>query len=265
MKKIKHVIRKPKNLIKQWADKALCYQWMHSRCREIYQRKNKWFTIPVIIISTITGTANFAQYRFPEDLKQYVVMGIGTLSIIAGIVTTISQFLQISELNEGYRASTIAWNKLYNNLKMLVSRHPLDRIPPNQALKLYKDEYDHLCEISPPIIKKVITQFNNRNKKNMDLTKPEICNKLDATSVFSMTDNERQTMIDKINNVKQKNPKLMETFFNINGRDATELETELLQGNLDSTNIEIDMDNDNNDDDNDNNNDKVSNTTITDI
>ena len=47
-------------IIKQWADKALCYQWMHSRCREIYQRKNAWYTIPVIIISTITGTANFA-------------------------------------------------------------------------------------------------------------------------------------------------------------------------------------------------------------
>ena len=255
------------NLIKQWADKALCYQWMHSRCREIYQRKNTWFTIPVIIISTITGTANFAQDRFPEDLKQYFVMGIGTLSIIAGIVTTISQFLQISELNEGYRASTIAWNKLYNNLKMLVSRHPLDRIPPNQALKLYKDEYDHLCEISPPIIKKVISQFNSRFKKNMDLTKPEICNKLDATGIFSMTDTERDIMINKINNVKQKNPKLMETFFNINGRDATEFETELLQGNLDdSTNIEIDIDN-NNDNDNDNNdtNNRIGNSTVTDI
>ena len=26
-------------IIKQWADKALCYQWMHARCREIYQKK----------------------------------------------------------------------------------------------------------------------------------------------------------------------------------------------------------------------------------
>ena len=56
-------------IIKQWADKAQCYQWMHSRCREIYQRKNALFTIPVIIISTVTGTANFAQDRFPDDIK----------------------------------------------------------------------------------------------------------------------------------------------------------------------------------------------------
>ena len=99
-------------IIKQWADKALCYQWMHSRCREIYQNKNTWFTIPVIIISTVTGTANFAQDRFSDDIKQYVLMGIGSLSIIAGIISTISQFLQISELNEGHSTSTVVLNKL---------------------------------------------------------------------------------------------------------------------------------------------------------
>ena len=57
MNKTKHSKRnfwKPEeeHNIKQWADRAQCYQWMHSRCREIYQTKNAWFTIPVIIIST---------------------------------------------------------------------------------------------------------------------------------------------------------------------------------------------------------------------
>ena len=73
-------------------------------------------------------------------------MGIGTLSIIAGIITTIYQFLQISELNEGYRVA-ISWNKYYNTLKTLVLRHPLDRMPPNQAIK-YQDEYERLIDFS---------------------------------------------------------------------------------------------------------------------
>ena len=224
------------SIIKEWSDKALCYQWLHSRCREIYQIKNAWFTIPVIIISTLTGTANFAQDRFPEEVKEYVVMGIGSLSIIAGIITTINQFLQISELNEGYRAASISWNKLHNNLKTLIMRHPLDRIEPTQALKLYKDEYDHLCEISPPIIKKVLKQFNLKFKKTDDLSKPEICSKLVPTSVFKMTDLERDLMINKINN-KKKNPKLMETFFNLNGLNATDEELDILQNTFDNDEI----------------------------
>ena len=49
-------------LLRQWADKSQCYQWMHTKAREIYQRKNAMYTIPVIILSTITGTANFALF-----------------------------------------------------------------------------------------------------------------------------------------------------------------------------------------------------------
>tara|TARA_B100000963_G_C22532750_1_gene628353 strand:- start:223 stop:1113 length:891 start_codon:yes stop_codon:yes gene_type:complete len=220
------------DIIKEWSDKALCYQWMHSKCREIYQIKNAWFTIPVIIISTLTGTANFAQDRVPEDYREYFVIGIGSLSLIAGIITTINQFLQISELNEGYRATAIAWNKLHNNLKTLIMRHPLDRIEPSQAIKLYKDEYDHLVEISPPIVKKVITQFNAKFKKTPDLSKPEICNKLVPTSVFKMSEVEREVMINKINN-KKKNPKLMETFFSLNGVNASDEELDILQTSID--------------------------------
>ena len=224
------------DIIKEWSDKALCYQWLHSKCREIYQIKNAWFTIPVIIISTLTGTANFAQDRIPEDYREYFVIGIGSLSLIAGIITTINQFLQISELNEGYRATAIAWNKLHNNLKTLIMRHPLDRIEPSQAIKLYKDEYDHLVEISPPIVKKVITQFNSKFKKTPDLSKPEICNKLVPTNVFKMSEVEREVMINKINN-KKKNPKLMETFFNLNGVNASDEELDILQNSIDNNDI----------------------------
>ena len=218
-------------IIKQWADKALCYQWMHSRCREIYQKKNTWFTIPVIIISTVTGTTNFAQDRFSDEMKEYVVMGIGSLSIIAGIITTISQFLQISELNESYKAASISWNKLHTDLKTLVSRHPLDRMPPNQAINLYKDEYEHLLEVSPPITKKVLIMFNSKFKKNLLLIKPEVGNKLVATDIFEITELERNYMIDKLNNVK-KNHRITETFFNLNGMDANDDDIESIENEL---------------------------------
>jgi hypothetical protein len=224
-------------IIKQWADKAQCYQWMHARCREIYQSKNAWFTIPVIIISTITGTANFAQDRFDDDVKEYVVMGIGTMSIVAGIITTISQFLKISEINEGHRAASISWGKFYNNLKTIGLRHPLDRISPNIIIKIYQDEYDRLLEISPSFLQSVLKKFNTNFKKNNELIKPEIGNKLDPTPVFQMSDDERNKMIDSINNVSS-NKKLVNTFFNLNGRENCDNESI-----ADSLNINMEIDN----------------------
>ena len=199
-------------IIQPWADKAQCFQWMHARCKEIYQKRNTWFSIPVIIISTITGTANFAQDRFSDNIKEYVVMSIGTLSIIAGIITTIYQFLKISELNEGHRVATISWNKYNNNLKTLILRHPLDRMPPSQAITIYKDEYERLIEISPVILKSVMKQFN------YTLIKPITGNNIDSTKIYSISDTERINMINTLNNVPN-NKKLINNFFDINGRD----------------------------------------------
>ena len=56
------------NILVDWADKAMCYRWLHSKSNQHFSTMNTWFTIPVIIMSTLTGTANFAQDKFPEEL-----------------------------------------------------------------------------------------------------------------------------------------------------------------------------------------------------
>ena len=129
-------------LLKQWSDKAQCYQWLHNKGREIYQKKNTWYSIPVIIISTITGTANFAQDRFSDDIKPYVAITIGSLSIIAGIISTIYQFLKIAEMNEGHRIATLSWGKFHRTLETELTRHPLDRMKPTELLNISKEEFN---------------------------------------------------------------------------------------------------------------------------
>jgi hypothetical protein len=187
------------NLLKQWSDKAQCYQWMHNRSRQIYQRKNALYTIPVIIISTLTGTANFAQDRFSDSIKEYVVMTIGSLSIIAGIITTIFQFLKISEINEGHRVALLSWGKFHRNLQSELTRHPLDRTEASILIKMSQEEYDRLVEISPFIPEKVLKEFNNKFKKTQDLIKPEIGNVINSTGVYIMNKDEREKMINEIN------------------------------------------------------------------
>ena len=58
----------------------------------------------------------FAQERFSEEVREYVVITIGSLSI-AGIITTIYQFLKISEINEGHRVALLSWGKFHRNLE----------------------------------------------------------------------------------------------------------------------------------------------------
>lgn len=227
--------KEEEDLLRQWADKAQCYQWLHTRSRDVYQRKNAMYTIPVIVISTFVGTANFAQERFPEEQRKYVAMGVGGLSIAAGIISTVSQFLKISELNEAHRIAALSWGKFFRTVKTEISRHPLDRNLPTQVINMNKEEYDRLVEISPPVPKKVLLEFNKKFKGVDKLVRPEICDELSATSVYDLSEEERERIINNLTNVtkeekrkavdkklKQKTQevedKYRETFFNLNGR-----------------------------------------------
>ena len=48
-------------LLKNWAEVASSYRWMHNQAYMIYKKKNLYFMLPLIIMSTVAGTANFAQ------------------------------------------------------------------------------------------------------------------------------------------------------------------------------------------------------------
>tara|TARA_R110001592_G_scaffold60820_9_gene185421 strand:- start:614 stop:1507 length:894 start_codon:yes stop_codon:yes gene_type:complete len=180
------------NILIEWADKATCYRWLHAKSHIDYSKANTWFTIPVIVMSTLTGTANFAQDRFPESVRPVFSSIIGSVNIFAGILTTIQQFLKISEYNEAHRACSISWGKFYRNIKVELAKDPKERTNVTQLIKTQKEEFDRLMEISPPIGEKIIKRFKNEfcneDSPNFDpnLKKPEICGALETTknSVF---------------------------------------------------------------------------------
>ena len=145
----------------EWADKAMCYRWLHSKSNAMFSSLNAWYTIPVIIISTLTGTANFAQERVPIEYQSFFVMIVGAFNITAGIITTIQQFLKITQLNEAHRVSSIAWDKFYRNIKIELAKHPIERIDVKQMIKMSKEEFDRLMETSPNIPEKILQQFTN--------------------------------------------------------------------------------------------------------
>ena len=184
----------------EWADKAMCYRWLHSKSYNLYARLNAWYTIPVIIISTITGTANFAQERVPVEYQNYFAMVVGTFSIAAGIITTIQQFLKITQLNEAHRVSSIAWDKFYRNIKIELAKHPMERMDVRQMIKMSKEEYDRLMETSPNIPEKIVGEFKvnfNKHSTFEKIVKPEICD------ILIPTNDQRNPWYNEENRAKQ--------------------------------------------------------------
>jgi hypothetical protein len=220
------------DILVEWADKAMCYRWLHSRAHSMFNRLNYAYTIPVIVISTLTGTANFAQSRVPVAYQGYYVMGIGFFNILAGIITTIQQFLKITQLNEAHRVSSIAWDKFYRNIKIEVARHPDERMTVNQLLKISKEEFDRLVETSPDIPDNIIAEFKIEFFEKFeyaDIIKPELCGKLVSTEQCRNQWSTSENIAKKKSLKKQRDNKMKEyvvqfavAFSKINGREPIE-------------------------------------------
>jgi hypothetical protein len=149
------------DILKEWSEQAGCYRWMHERAYQVYKKQNMGFSIPVIVISTITGTANFAQGSFPESVRGWAPLIIGTLNLAAGLITTIAQFLRVSELLEGHRAASIAYSKLSRNIAVELSLPSDERSMPGiDYIKQCRSDIDRLIEQSPPIPPEILKIFD---------------------------------------------------------------------------------------------------------
>lgn len=186
------------DVLVDWGDKALCYKWLHMKSHTYYRFYHYMFTIPVIVMSTLTGTANFAQEKLPEKYQFYAPVIIGCINIIAGIITTVQQFLHISELNEAHRVSMISWDKFYRRIKIELSKSNNERQPISEFFLTTSEEYDRLMESSPIIDTKIINlfkttfdgTFTNNEVRTMfkELAKPEVLDSLVSVrkSIYKM-------------------------------------------------------------------------------
>ena len=196
-------------LLAEWSEKATCFRWLHSRSEKAYRFRNYSFTIPVIILSTLTGTANFAMDSFvPEENKQIAMACVGGVNIFAGILSTLQNFLRYAELMESHRSCEVQWSKFGRNIAVELALDPKRRKPADDFLKVCRAEYDRLIEQSPPIDDPIIKQFKY-NFKDTDIRKPDICNGLDKCKIFVPSEDEKKEDIvasagAKLLNLKNK-------------------------------------------------------------
>ena len=153
---------------------------------------NMWITIPVIVLSTLTGTANFALDGFispdDQDAKKYAQAGIGAVSIFAGILTTLGNFLRFAQGSEAHRVAGIAWGKFQRQIAVELAIAPRDRIDCMDFLKICRAELDRLIEQSPPVPDDVIAEFKKEFEDKPTIKKPEICDGMEHTSIYDNRD-----------------------------------------------------------------------------
>ena len=168
------------DLLSEFGEVALCFQYLHSFSQRKYKKLYHSFQIPVIVLSTLTGTANFAVDSYiPKDYQHGFTAVVGGFNIFCGILGTLLSFLRYSEIYEGHRISALAWAKLSRNIEIELALHRDKRKSCRDFLKVSRSEYDNLMEGSPSIDLDVIQMFNKKfENKYPNIRKPIIVNGL---------------------------------------------------------------------------------------
>ena len=167
--------RQHEQVLREWGEAAACYRYMNYQAFLMFQKLSMRFTLPVIVLSTITGTANFAQEQFPVSVRSAVPSIIGGLNLIAGIIATIMQFLKINELMESHRSASQLYGKLSRKIRLELNLPLVNRTADGaEIVHDAQQEMDRLIEQSPPLPKKILVAFDREFPDDNIFTKPEI-------------------------------------------------------------------------------------------
>ena len=175
-------------LAADWTDRAQCYRWMHDKSYQTLALYNQYMMIPVIILSTLAGTANFGlDTIFPDPTssnKKIATLGIGSIGIITGIISTLANFFRYAQLSEAHSVAAISWAKFARLIIIELSLHPNERADAFNFLKMFRVELDRLIEQSPVIPEFIIKRFQKEFEANTGLKRPEITGQIEHTAVY---------------------------------------------------------------------------------
>jgi len=165
-------------------DRCNGYQWLHTQSQIHFENMNFGLTIPSIVISAVTGSVTIGLTSlFPPEYQTVATTLLGSLTIGAGVLTTVNQYMKSASLAEAHRAAALAYGKLYRTILTELSLRREERQEVKEFLKMVCAKQDRLQEMSPSISPRIIALFNSTFQGNTALERPEVAGGLEHITV----------------------------------------------------------------------------------
>ncbi len=172
-------------LLRRWGDISACYKWLHDESFRVYKNSNYWYSIPIILLSTIAGGLNLSLTGYvPAEYLSVSQAGIGALNIFTGVLTTLQNFFKYAQLSESHANASQGWSKIQRNIEVELKLEKEFRTDADRFLRDCRRDYDRLIEQSPPIPKNIIKKFKKKFRDENNLIRPDIVDKISHTDVY---------------------------------------------------------------------------------
>jgi len=170
---------------KTTGEKAHALGQMHLEAEQIVSGKRTAIDLPVIVLSGVTGFVSALSSSPMLSANQGIIsVVLGIVSLFVSTLNTTGSYFQFAKRAEGHRIAGIQFSKLYRFLSIEMGLPRDERMQPHDLLKMTKESYDRLQEISPPLPDSVIDKYRAKFKGEKDIAVPEEANGLERIQIF---------------------------------------------------------------------------------
>jgi len=171
-------------LIASEAERCAGLSWLHTRAEAYFSIRNSCVALPTIVLSTLVGFLSGTSSSIFSDATMGAI-GIGSVSLFTGVISTIGTFFGFAKRAEGHRIAAIQYSKISKSLTIELTLPRSERIAAPDLLKLTRDSIERQLETSPPVPESIISEFKKKFRETDGIAIPDICNGIHRVVVNS--------------------------------------------------------------------------------
>lgn len=172
--------------LKHIGEKCYAYSVLHKKSQARYNFRKTFIELPVIVLSTLSGSLSLSSSSLFPDYEKQATMGIGLLSLGIGVLQTINTYFAFNKRCENHRFSNQEFSKLFRMIQIQLNLPRENRMSCSDFLKLVREQFERLIETSPLIDGDIIEEVKLLYKKydKFDVGMPSECNGLEIIEIY---------------------------------------------------------------------------------
>lgn len=172
------------DILAQEGERCRGLAWLHTRAEILTSHYNSYVQVPVIILSTLAGTASVGSATLFNGDTKTASIAIGLVSIGVGILNTLGGFFAFAKRSEAHRIAQLSYGKLSSKIGIELSLPRDERTSAESLLVHVRETMERLAETTPNCPQSIIDTFNNKFKEMEDVALPVEVNGIHKIDVY---------------------------------------------------------------------------------
>ena len=190
------------DVLKGYAEESECMYVTYTKEYLRYKKYGHFFTIPSIIISTVTGLLAF-DANFSGSSNGPTV--IGSLNILVAIIGTIYKVLKYAELEAQFSFLAGEHLKLHSEIQAALLKSPAERDNALEFMRKIENRRMQLIDDAPVVSDATKNKFK-RKYKNTHFEMPLLLNKLSHIKIYGRENESEVNSLKSESTIKHRRP-----------------------------------------------------------